>query len=173
MNEVIVQGMPDSLRHFIIEECAIPATAFKILTGEELPEPSRQLMFHLHDMTSTLEKYHRSKIYIDCLQHKGLPDIYLREVFLRIAEGNAIVEYGVIAIVLDSFNRDQQSVIEADREPFGGLLKKFCIVFESAPVCFFSISAEYLVDTPFKELKGETFYGRFNKSRIQLTSARG
>ena len=163
MNEVIVQGMPDSLRYYIIEECSIPATAFKLLPGEDLPEPARQLMNHPDDMTSTLEDYHGSKIHIDCLQHKALSDIYLREVFLRIEEGNAIVEYGVIAIVMESFTKDQQSVIEADYEPFGGLLNKFSIDFQSAPVCFFSISAEFLVDTPFKVLKGETFYGRFNQ----------
>ena len=169
MDEVIVNGMPDSLRRYITEECSIPAAAFTIMPGEKLPEPEQKLLFHPNDMTSTLEQYLKSELYVERIQNLETEDVYLREVFLRTRDSDAVVEYGVIAIVLKSFTKDQHPVIHADYEPLGGLLHQFKIDFESTPVCFFSILAEYLVNTPFKELAGHVFYGRFN----QLTKANG
>ena len=169
MEEVIVNGMPESLRRYIVEDCSIPAASFQIVPGEELPEPAKQLMFHDEDMTSTLARFYKSDIYIDKIQSIERGDVYLREVFLRTKRSDTVVEYGVIAIVLDSFDDAHRIVIEADEEPFGGLLHQFKIDFQSAPVCFFAISAECLVDTPFKDLEGHTFYGRFN----QLTKTNG
>lgn len=163
MEEVIVNGMPESLRRYIVEDCSIPAASFRILPGEELPEPAKQLMFHDEDMTSTLARFYESDIYIDKIQSIERGDVYLREVFLRTKKADTVVEYGVIAIVLDSFDQEHREEIEADQEPFGGLLHKFNVEFQSAPVCFFAISAEYLAFTPFKDLEGHTFYGRFNQ----------
>ena len=163
MDEVIVQGMPESLRRYIIEDCSIPASSFKLMPGEFLPNPARKLMYHYDDMTSTLAGYYGSKIVIDRIQGVERDGVYFREVFLRAEKLDTVVEYGVIAIVLDSFEEEQRNVIEADQVPFGGLLHQFKINFQSKPVCFFAISAEHLVDTPFKELKGHTFYGRFNQ----------
>ncbi len=163
MDEVIVKGMPEALRYFIVSDCGIPVSAFHIIQGEDLPEPANQLLNHPVDMTSTLEKYHGSKLYVDCLRREISRRVYLREVFLKAQKDDAIVEYGVIAIVLDSFSDDQQKVIQAAKIPFGGLLHDFKIEFKSAPVCYFSISAEFLKDTPFRKLKGELFCGRFNQ----------
>lgn len=163
MDEVIVQGMPESLRRYILEDCSIPASSFKLMPGERLPDPARKLMYHYDDMTSTLAGYYGSEIYIDKIQSIERGDVYLREVFLRTRNSETVVEYGVIAIVLDSFDEEQRRIIEADCEPFGGLLHQFKIEFLSAPVCFFAICAEYLADTPFKELEGHIFYGRFNQ----------
>ena len=163
MDEVIVKGMPEALRYFIVSDCGIPVSAFHIMSGSDLPQPANQLLNHPVDMTSTLAKYNRSKLYVDCLRRDISRRVYLREVFLKAQKDDAIVEYGVIAIVLDSFSEEQQKVIKAAKIPFGGLLHDFQIEFKSAPVCFFSISAESLKDTPFKDLKGQLFYGRFNQ----------
>jgi chorismate-pyruvate lyase len=163
MEEVIVNGMPESLRRYIVDDCSIPPSSFKLMPGDQLPEPARQLMFHDGDMTSTLAAYYGSEIKIDLIQGIERDEVYLREVFLRTKKSETVVEYGVIAIVLDSFDEAQRRIIEADREPFGGLLHQFNIEFLSAPVCFFAICAEYLADTPFKDLEGHIFYGRFNQ----------
>ncbi len=163
MEDVIVNGMPESLRRFIVEDCSIPAASFKILPGAELPEPAKQLMFHDEDMTSTLARFYDSQICVDKIQSIERGDVYLREVFLRTKRTHKVVEYGVIAIVLDSFDQEQQGVIKADKEPFGGLLHQFKIDFKSAPVCFFNISAEHLMDPTFEELTGSSFFGRFNR----------
>lgn len=162
MDEVIVQGMPESLRQYITDDCSIPAAAFTLMPGEKLPQPAQKLLFHKQDMTSTLERFHNAQLYVDCIQRYEIDEIYLREVFLKTRDKDKVVEYGVIAIVLDNFSREQRLIIEADYEPFGGLLHKFGIEFKSAPVCFFSIHADYLEDTPFKRIKNCLLYGRFN-----------
>jgi hypothetical protein len=163
MDEVIVQGMPELLRRYITEDCSIPASSFNLMPGDSLPDPARKLIYHHDDMTTTLASHYGSEIYIDKIQSIERGDVYLREVFLRTKNTDTVVEYGVIAIVLDSFDEEHRKVIEADHAPFGGLLHQFKIDFKSAPVCFFAISAEYLVDTPFKDLEGHTFYGRINQ----------
>lgn len=162
MDDVIVKGMPEALRLYITEDCSIPASAFTLMPAEKLPQPARRLLFHQQDMTSTLESHYHAQLYVDCIQRYEVDDVYMREVFLKTRDKDKVVEYGVIAIVLDCFSRDQRRIIEADYEPFGGLLHKFEIEFKSAPVCFFSIHAEFLEDTPFKILEDCLLYGRFN-----------
>ena len=169
MDEVFVQGLPESLRRYIVENCSIPTSSFQWMAGHELPEPARSLLDHDHDMTSTLSTYHGSDLYVDRIQGLEINAVYFREVFLRTSKSRKVVEYGVIGITLNSFSAEQKREIRADQTPFGGLLHKFEIDFNSSPVCFFAISAEYLSDTPFKDLKGHTFYGRFN----QLTKTSG
>ena len=54
MDEVIVNGMPDSLRRYITEECAISVTAFTIIPGEKsLDVSGRSIMRSLSEPSST------------------------------------------------------------------------------------------------------------------------
>lgn len=163
MNDLIVKGIPEPLRRYISEDCGIPAEGFTIIPGERLPQPARQLLYHDRDMTSTLEKYYQSQIFVDCIQHYEIDGEYFREVYLKTRDTETIVEYGVIAIVLSSFSKEECREIESDYEPFGGLLHQFGIQFISSPVCFFSIQAEYLIDTSFSEMTGHMLFGRFNR----------
>lgn len=163
MDDLIVKGIPESLRRYITEDCGISPESISIIPGDKLPQPAKQLLYHDRDMTSTLERFHKSQIFVDCIQRYEIEGEYFREVYLKTRDTEAVVEYGVIAIVLSSFTREQCREIESDYEPFGGLLHQFEIQFVSSPVCFFSIQAETLVDTPFSELPGLILFGRFNR----------
>ena len=106
-----------------------------------LPEPEHRLLVHSQDMTSTLASFHESPLRVEILQHQRENELYLREVFLRTIRSDTIVEYGVIAIALDQFTAPQQAAVEGGQIPLGGLLHRFKIPFESAPIGFFRASS--------------------------------
>jgi hypothetical protein len=113
-------------------------------------------------MTSTLATFHESALRVEVLQRQRLDDLYLREVFLRTLGSNSVVEYGVIGIALEQFTPVQQEAIQAGQIPLGALLHRFEIAFVSAPIGFFSLPAESVIDTPLAPIKCPIFYGRFN-----------
>ena len=163
VDQVIAPVLPESLLKFMREGCRIPAGAFRPQPPQQLPEPARRLLVHSHDMTSTLAGFHESPLRVEILQRQRENELYLREVFLRTLSGDAIVEYGVIGIALDQFTPPQQDAVEAGQTPLGGLLHRFKIPFESAPIGFFSATGELLADTPLQTPKDAICFGRFNR----------
>ncbi|HUR59141.1 MAG TPA: hypothetical protein VM029_15605, partial [Opitutaceae bacterium] len=117
---------------------------------------------HARDMTSTLADFHGSHLRVEILQQRQVEELYLREVFLRMRSTDAIVEYGVIAIALEQFALQEQEEIRAGEIPLGGLLHRFKVPFESAPLGFFSVPAANLTRLQRMAAKKATCYGRFN-----------
>ena len=162
VEQVIAEGVPEVLRRFMRDSCGIAADSFQPVAATGLPEPEQRLLVHTHDMTSTLAAFHGSALHVEVIQRQQLDDLYLREVFLR-AAADRLVEYGVIAIALDRFTAPQQEAIQAGRIPLGGLLHQFQIAFVSAPLGFFSVTAEELKQTGLGAPAGALCYGRFNR----------
>ena len=162
-DHAIVQRLPEAFWNFLRDHCHLPATAFQLRPGPELPELARRLLVHSRDMTSTLATFHESLIRIDVLQRAELGGYYLREVFLRTLSANTIVEYGVIAAELDQFSPWQRETIAAGKAPLGALLHRFEIPFVSTPIGFFAIAGERLAATALATQGGATCYGRFNR----------
>ena len=162
-DEVIAPVLPESFRKFLRTSCRIPGDALRPLPPKRLPEPARSLLVHTQDMTSTLATFHESPLRVEILQCQREGELYLREVFLRTAPGDAIVEYGVIAVAFEQFAGSQQEVIQAGQIPLGGILHRFKIAFESAPLGFFSITGEELAGTPLRAPSSVPCFGRFNR----------
>jgi hypothetical protein len=141
----------------------MPATAFALRPGPEMPDPARRLLVHSRDMTTTLATYHESLIRIEVLRWQEIDGWYLREVFLRAVSGGTIVEYGVVAIDLAQFNPRQRDVIRAGQAPLGNLLHRFEIPFVSSPIAFFAVAGADLAATPLAPAAGTTCHGRFNR----------
>ncbi|MDO8543403.1 MAG: hypothetical protein Q7S40_23440 [Opitutaceae bacterium] len=163
MPEVMARGVPEPLWKFALESCGIPSGAVLMLPGNKLPEPARQLLVHHRDMTSTLATHHGSALRVEILHQHDVGEVYLREVFLRTIAGDRIVEYGIIAIVLEQFSAPQQAAIRAGRTPLGGVLHRFKIPFESSPIGFFSVAAARLPETRRLGFNGSPCHGRFNR----------
>src|SRR3954464_12491064 len=68
-----------------------------------MPEPFRSLLVHQHDMTSTLEKFHGSRIHLRLHGKRQLGNDYFREVILELDGSNKPVEFGAIHIHLNLF----------------------------------------------------------------------
>jgi chorismate-pyruvate lyase len=160
---VLAQRVPEVFWNFLRDDCHLPASAFALQPGPELPEPARQLLVHSRDMTSTLATYHESLIRIEILQCREVDGFYLREVFLRTLASGTLVEYGVLAIELAQFSEWQRDIIRAGQAPLGGLLHRFEIPFVSTPIGFFALAGRHLASTPLATPTDVTCYGRFNR----------
>jgi hypothetical protein len=163
MHELTIQELPQALWSLINDLCRVPVDAVRVLPRAELPEPSRGMLVHRRDMTSTLVAYHGSALRVEVLQQRETENLYLREVFLRAVGSNQVVEYGVIAMDLAQFTDSQQQVIRAGRMPLGGVLHRFDIPFESTPIAFFSVNTSDLPKLHQAALHGPVCYGRFNQ----------
>jgi hypothetical protein len=163
MDPVIAQELPDTLEDFLGGACGVQAGRFRRLPAAALPEPARQLLVHDRDMTSVLAAFHGSALRVDLLQQREHEGVYLREVYLRTEDANRVVEYGVIAIALDQFTLSQQAAIRAGITPLGGLLHRFQIPFESAPIGFVAVPVEALAEGRRVDFHGPACFGRFNR----------
>ena len=163
VTQAVAQDVPEALVDFVRETCRLSIDDFRACPPNELPARDRQLLVHAQDMTSTLANFHGSPLRVDLLQRRQSGDLYLREVFLRTQTAAAIVEYGVIAIALESFTTIQQVTIQAGHTPLGEVLHRFRIPFVSAPIGFFSVAAEHLAATPLAPPRDAVLYGRFNR----------
>jgi hypothetical protein len=159
---VSAPGVPLSLWNFLHASCRLPTDALQLQPGPELPEPARSLLVHDRDMTSTLADFHASPLRVEIVQHVQQDDIYLREVFLRTQSLDQIVEYGVIAIMLEQFTPPQRAAIRGGRAPLGGLLHFYRIPFVSAPISFFSVADTKLTQSRLAGVMRGLCYGRFN-----------
>ena len=144
------------------EACQLSSDTLHSLPGASLPEPDRSLLDHTRDMTSTLAAFHQSPLRVEVLQQVRQDDLYLREVFLRTQTLDQIVEYGVIAIVLEQFTPPQRAAIQGGYGPLGGLLHEFRIPFASAPIRYFSVSSAALTRLPFGGSRATRCHGRLN-----------
>lgn len=142
--------------------CSLPLHALQLVPDTGLPEPARSLLAHQHDMTSTLADFHGSPLRVEIIQQVLQDDFYLREVFLRTRTLDQIVEYGVIAIVLEQFTPPQRAAIRGGRAPLGGLLHYYKIPFVSEPISFFSVADTLLHRSRLAGVVRGTGYGRFN-----------
>jgi hypothetical protein len=163
LEEAVAQGVPAEFWRFVSEACGVQAEGFRMLEGSAVPEPAKQLLVHRRDMTTTLAEFHGSGLSVEIFQLQRREELYLREVFLRTIAHRRIVEYGVIAIALDSFTEPQRQAIEAGRTPLGELLHQFKIPSVSAPIGFFSVAARTLTPARFTSIDGPVCYGRFNR----------
>ena len=157
-----VRALPTALAHFMRESCRLPLDAFCALPGSRLPDLARRLLDHRRDMTSTLADFHSSTIRVDVLQVGRSEDFYLREVFLRTAETDRVVEYGVLAVALSQFTLAQRAELIAGRTPLGTILHEFRIPFVSAPLGFFSAPAARLPSISPLSPAATDCFGRFN-----------
>ena len=136
--------------------------AFIWLPGEQVPDPFRGLLVHDHDMTSELARFHADSISLTVLRSQEIDGIYLREVTLHTASSGKPVEYGLIAILLDSFPDDLRPEILAGNTPLGAILNESGLAYGSEPQGFFQIPAERLSNIFPESRGGANLYGRYN-----------
>ena len=134
-----------------------------VIDSAELPTPAARLLAHNGDMTSRLEALHSERICLhlvnSVVEANGR---YLREVVLRKASNSFAVEYGVIEIVLASFDARLREEIEQGKVPLGGILNREKLNYFSQPQCFFSVFPNSWMQESFGVRAGVELYGRCN-----------
>lgn len=131
------------------------------LDRDAVPQPYRQLLVHLNDMTPTLAAFHGQAIGLRVLRRQVRGSVLFREVILL--AGEAPVEFGAIAIHLDAFSPEARADIEEGHLPLGTILAKHSVVHVSCPQAFLKIEANAFVDAVFGlALEPAVLYGRRN-----------
>ncbi len=134
------------------------------IDAAKLPTEAARLLAHDGDMTSRLEALHSDRIFlhvVNCVVEAN--GGYLREVVLRKASDSSAVEYGVIEIVLSSFDARLREEITDGKVPLGGILNREKLNYFSQPQCFFSVIPNSWMQESFGVRAGVELYGRCNR----------
>jgi hypothetical protein len=123
----------------------LPLPEITIIEPAEMPEPSRGLLVHHHDMTPTLSAYYARIIHLRVLSRQQRDDFYFREVVLLADGMQEPVEFGAIRINLALFGPAACRHILDERVPLGHLLRVHSVAHSSRPKAFFRLSADALM----------------------------
>ena len=132
------------------------------VAGEEVPEPYRQLLVHAHDMTPTLEGFHRERIHLRPLERRLAGDTMRRQVVLTLNGSLKPVEYGAIAIHCQHFPEAARILIVESRCPLGTILADYQIEHLSRPQAFFRVTADDFMHEALGLAGYPVLYGRRN-----------
>ncbi len=132
----------------------------EIIPGDVVPEPYRALLVHERDMTSTLERFHASEIYIKALSSERRDGEYFREVVLHRASDDAPVEFGANCVNLDLFTPEARWMILQEKVPLGRILKDHAISHTIRVPGFFRVQPDELICRALKLAAPGPLYGR-------------
>lgn len=142
-----------------------PLPAFRVITGDDMPEPYRSLLVHERDMTRTLEQFHGSPIHLRVISSYREGDAYWRESVLELNGSGQPVEFGAIKIQLAALPEECRRLILAEYLPFGGILNDAGVRYTSRPSAFLRFEADGFMAESFGLTKGGHLYGRQNTLR--------
>jgi len=140
----------------------LPLPAIGHIEADEIPEPYQSLLVHDSDMTSTLEKFHKSKIHIEVLARHTTDNEYFREVVVVLDHSLKPVEFGAIKIILDLFPVEAQKEILQERKPLGKILTEFKVNFLSRPRAYLRLATDKFMDEALNLRGVKSLYGRRN-----------
>lgn len=139
-----------------------PAPRLEAVEGEAVPQPYRSLLVHPDDMTSTLEKFHRSRIHLELLRTDRAGEFYFREVLLVLDDGGRAVEFGAIKINLALFDEASRERVLEGKIPLGRILNESGLKYTSSPKSFLRIEADAFMRDALKLTGSGALYGRRN-----------
>jgi hypothetical protein len=140
----------------------LPLPPLNEIDGEAVPEPYKSLLVHQHDMTPTLEAFHRQSIHLQVLGRRKKADAYFREVVLRLDETNQPVEFGAIKINLDLFPKAARDEILNERLPLGHVLEGYKIPHTSRPRAYLRLASDKFINDVLGMSGAHVLYGRRN-----------
>lgn len=139
----------------------------KMLDGQEVPEPAKQLLVHENDMTPTLMNYFQQGIYLEVLHQEEEHLVIKREVILHINECKSPIEFGAIKIDISCMPAHVQNSVREGKKPLGGLLAEYNVIHTSHPSGFFEVSSDDIMRQAFLVKDKPVLYGRCNTLRYE------
>ena len=143
------------------QEKDFPSVEF--LDGDRIPDPQRSLLVHDSDMTSTLTRFHGSRLRLKVLCSEHSDEYLIRMVALERVDNGLPVEFGAIGIHLEKLENEMREAVISQEGPFGGLLEKYEVEFRSSPKGFFSVDADELIAGALQDTLRACLYGRCNE----------
>ncbi len=113
----------------------------EIISGEEMPQPYRDLLVHEHHMTVTVESHHGDLVDVKILQRKHEGDSYSRKILLTLQKSGKVVQFGIVRVDLSFCTDEVRAKIIGGEIPFGRILIEHNVMRRIEP-------REYLRITP-------------------------
>lgn len=145
---------------YLLDGLILPAVTG--IDGQQIPEPSKTLLVHETDMTSTLEKYHDQKLRLHILRRHREGDEYSRQVLLVAERDQIPTEFGAIKIFLQNFPEEVRQQILKGSRPLGTILSDEQIPYTSRPVAFVQITPDPIIKSALGLGETQLVFGRRN-----------
>jgi hypothetical protein len=139
-----------------------PAIEAMFVPGESLPQPQRNLLVHLTDMTSTLSRHYGESIRLKVLQRHHGPQWYRRHIVLETESSRRPAEYGAMRILLPLLSEAARRDVLAARSPLGAVLAQHGLAYRHCPGGFFRIRSNRLMEQSLLLSAPQWLYGRCN-----------
>jgi len=143
-------------------QTARPLPATIRVAGEEVPDPYGPLLVGDHDMTPTLEAFHKDRILIRVIERRLDADTYARLVVLLLEGSEQPVEFGAIIIHLSLFPPDARERILEGRCPLGTILATYHVDHVSCPLAFLRFQSDAMIEEALGLSGPCELYGRRN-----------
>ena len=153
---------PKDLLREAFSRHGLGAPELTLVSASEIPEPCRSLLVHEADMTSTLKRFHGDSLVLKRLHVEEIEGCLDREVVLCTKKEGRPVEYGVIRIMLTSFEAPARESILAGIIPLGQILDDFEVRYVSRPREYFRILNLPYLEKELDDPGVSERYGRIN-----------
>lgn len=141
---------------------SLPLPKVEVIEGEAMPLPYRSLLVGQHDMTPTLEAFHKDRIHLQVVERILEPQTLTRTVVLRLNESNKPVEFGGIVIHLELFPSAARDMILEGLCPLGSILAIHNLPHESRPLGYIQVEPDKTICDALEISEPHLLYGRRN-----------
>jgi chorismate-pyruvate lyase len=138
----------------------LPLPRIETIPADAVPDPFRTLLVHNHDMTPTLEDFHKCPTHLEILNSERRGGFYFREVVLRLNHDEKPVEFGANKVFLTLFPEEAQELILLEQVPLGRILKDCGVRHKTEARHFLRVEPDELIAGAFELEQSATLYGR-------------
>ena len=117
-------------------ETADLPSRYDLLAGRDLPPPFRDLLVHHDHMTTVLAAHHGQAVTLRVLRTRQNGEIYSRAIVLATANGQDIVEFGIVRMNLSCVDEPVRSAILQAKVPLGEILIRHEVLRRIEPRCY-------------------------------------
>lgn len=144
----------------IFPETELGVGVFHEVTSEELPIDFRRLLAHEDHMTLAVESFHSCSVTVEVIRSRTDGNTYSREILLRRATDQAVVQYGIVRLQLDALDSATRKEILTERIPLGRVLIQHGVLRHVELVKLWQIESGPRLAKFFDFPSGTLTYGR-------------
>jgi hypothetical protein len=139
-----------------------PEICVTFVPPDAIPNPQRELLVHVRDMTSTLTAFYGEALALKVLDRNESPQWYRRHIVLETADSRRPVEYGAMRTRLPLLSEAARREVLAAQAPLGEILARHGLAFRHCPGRFFKIRSNRLIEQALALPSPQWLYGRCN-----------
>jgi chorismate-pyruvate lyase len=133
---------------------------FESVAGSVLPPAYRQLLDHDSHMTIAVEAFHQSPVDVRVQRTLRNQGRYSREIVLVARNSGKVVQYGIVRLRPDQFQRDVWEQIQEGETPLGQVLIQHNVFRQVELIALWKVTAGPALSKMLEVAAGTQTYGR-------------